>query len=191
MSGNPEVFSSPVGLVPRNALVVIDGPTPGLSANRKLLSCGGNSECKLGLPESSNATSLVLASPLGHHPDHVAFVVEELQRGLVGDGQRPQHHLLYQRENRGGRPDAESESEDGYGSETGRLAKYAQTVAQVLNQRPHTVSCLYAKEHVGAMLSQETHFTPAVAPVPDGWSATLPYKIREEFRQLSVASCTA
>src|SRR5580704_19387781 len=33
---NPEVISSPVGLVPTNALVVIDGPTPGLSAIRKL-----------------------------------------------------------------------------------------------------------------------------------------------------------
>ncbi len=41
------------------------------------------------------------------------------------------------------------------------------------------------------MLSQETHFTPAVPPVPDGWSATLPYKIREEFLQLRVAFCAA
>src|SRR5260370_40173814 len=44
------------------ALVRVPG---GLSANGKLLSCGGNSECKLGLPESSSATSLVLASAPG------------------------------------------------------------------------------------------------------------------------------
>jgi hypothetical protein len=35
------------------------------------------------------------------------------------DRQRPQHHLLHQRENHRGRPDAESEGEDGYGGETG------------------------------------------------------------------------
>ncbi len=82
--------------------------------------------------------------------------------------------MLHQRENRGGRPDPESQGEDSYSGETGGLAQYAQTIVQVLNQRPHTVSCLCAKEHVGAMLSQEMHFTPAVPLVPDGWSATLP-----------------
>lgn len=35
VTGNPEVISSPVGLVPTNTLVVIDGTTPGQSANRK------------------------------------------------------------------------------------------------------------------------------------------------------------
>jgi hypothetical protein len=36
ISGNPEVIRSPVGLVPINALVILDGQTPGQSVIRKL-----------------------------------------------------------------------------------------------------------------------------------------------------------
>ena len=39
LTGNPEVISSPVGLVPTNALVVTNSPDPGLSA-RKLCVVG-------------------------------------------------------------------------------------------------------------------------------------------------------
>jgi hypothetical protein len=58
---------------------------------------------------------------------------------LVGphDRQRPQHHLLYQRENRRGRPDAESEGEDGDDGKAERLTQHAQTVAQVLPKHLH------------------------------------------------------
>src|SRR5487761_1813511 len=58
--------------------------------------------------------------------------------------QRPQKIRVEEAENGGVGADAERESENGDGGESWGFAEHAQAVAQILNQCPHTVSCLPA-----------------------------------------------
>ena len=74
---------------------------------------------------------------VGVHPaPHVAAVVRPLlvdlhQRAGVGDRQAPQHHLVDQREDRGRRPDAEGEREDGDDGEQGAATEPADGIAEI------------------------------------------------------------
>jgi hypothetical protein len=52
--GNPEDISLPVGLAPINALVLMVGPTPGLSATRKLPFFDFWRKVELGVAKSSS-----------------------------------------------------------------------------------------------------------------------------------------
>jgi hypothetical protein len=51
---------------------------------------------------------------------------------------------INQAENRGVRADTHRQREDGHSCEAWGFEQHAQAIAQVLNQRPHTASGLYA-----------------------------------------------
>ena len=96
---------------------------------------------------------------------------QEGEAFAVGVGKRAEEGGVGEAEDGGVGADAESEGEHGDSSEARRFAQHAQAMAQVLNQCAHTVSCLYAEEHAGAIVSQEIRGTPDVPTVPDRWSA--------------------
>src|ERR1051326_1464919 len=84
--------------------------------------------------------------------------------------QRSHQDAVNQTENRRVRADAQRQRENGHDGETRRFEEHSRAIAQVLNQRPHTASCPYAKDYAGAIVSQETPIAPLLPRVSRGWS---------------------